>query len=132
MAKQMVYYISWQEDDWLDELLDYFPAVNALVPTAKSYQAIKEQRQAGEVEQAVFVVNPAADPQETDKFLQQVTNDPQLSREPLYLVGVKETEADGWRERYPTAKVVVNSGYSFDFDYEAVLAQMEAEWGNRA
>ncbi|MFM1652229.1 hypothetical protein ACI7RC_09015 [Brevibacillus sp. B_LB10_24] len=131
MAKQMVYYISWQEDDWLDELLDYFPAVNALVPAAKTCQAIKEQRQSGEVEQAVFVVNPAADPEETDKFLQQLTRDPELSKEPLYLVGVKEPEADSWRERYPQAKVVVISGYSFDFDYEAVLAQIEAEWGSR-
>lgn len=130
MAKRMVYYVSWEEDDWLDEILDRFPEVNALVPTAKSLKRIREQRERGEVEKAACVVNVSGDQKEIRAFLDGLVSDERLSGDPLFLVGMKEAESDEWQRLYPQARVAAVPPYDFTFDYGSVLSAIEAEWGD--
>ncbi len=127
MTKQMVYYLAWQEDEWLDEFLDRFPNVNALVPTVKSLEQIKAQR-AGEGDRILLVINPSGEPQLTRELLRKLSEDEALSREPLYLVGVRPDEAAEWQAASPHARVVVMDKPSYEFDFDNVLDRMEAEW----
>ncbi|MFY0542581.1 hypothetical protein [Brevibacillus sp. H7] len=125
MSTAMMYYLAWQEDDWLDEILDRFPQVNALVPTAKTFQQLKEQR--SEMERVVIVLNAAYEQDKGKEFLRLLANDEQLSADPLYIVGLKPEEADEWQTAYPHAKIIVITGFAVEFDYDSVLAQMEAD-----
>lgn len=127
MVSAMLYYLAWQEDDWLDEVLDRFRQVNALVPTSKSFQLMQTQHDQGEVKRAVVVVNAAHEKDKSKDFLKLMQTDQRLSSEPLYIVGVTEEEAAEWRILYPRANVIVISGYVFDFDFESVLDLMEAD-----
>jgi len=127
MSTAMMYYLAWHEDDWLDEVLDRFPEVNALVPTAKTFEMLAEQRQSGEVSRAVLVLNAAQEQDRCRAFLQFCLEHEQLSSDPLYIVGLKPEEEEAWREAYPTAKIIVITGFAVEFDYDAVLARMESD-----
>lgn len=127
MSTAMLYYLAWQEDDWLDEVLDRFPEVNALVPTVKTFEMLAEQRKSGEVKRAVLVLNAAGERERTHEFLQLCKSDPQLSTDPLYIVGLKPEEEEAWQEAYPNAKIIVITGFAVEFDYDAVLARMEID-----
>ncbi|WNC13404.1 hypothetical protein [Brevibacillus brevis] len=127
MSTAMLYYLAWQEDDWLDEVLDRFPEVNALVPTVKTFEMLAERRQSGEVTRAVLVLNAAEEQARCREFLQLVLAHPQLSRDPLYIVGLKPEEEEAWQEAYPNAKIIVITGFAVEFDYDAVLARMEID-----
>lgn len=127
MSTAMMYYLAWHEDDWLDEMLDRFPEVNAVVPTAKTFAMLAEQRKSGEVERAVLVLNAAQEQERCHAFLQQCMTDPFLSADPLYIVGLRPEEEKAWQETYPHAKIVVITGFAVEFDYDAVLARMEID-----
>lgn len=127
MSTAMLYYLAWQEDDWLDEILDRFPEVNALVPTAKTFELLADQRKSGEIERAVLVLNAAHEQERCREFLQLCSADPQLSTDPLYIVGLKPEEEEAWQEAYPSAKIIVITGFAVEFDYDAVLARMEID-----
>ena len=127
MSTAMMYYLAWHEDDWLDEVLDRFPEVNALVPTVKTFEMLAEQRQSGEVTRAVLVLNAAQEQERCRAFLQLCLEHEQLSSDPLYIVGLKPEEEEAWREAYPTAKIIVITGFAVEFDYDAVLARMESD-----
>ncbi|WP_139491434.1 hypothetical protein [Brevibacillus dissolubilis] len=129
MSRNMLYYLAWEEDDWLDELLDYFPVINAVVPTTKTLQLMKEHCEIGEVDKAVIVINLAHEKEKNKDFLAQLAGDEELSRYPLYFVGLKEAEKDEWQAAYPQAKIIVITGFVVEFDFEAVCKQIEAEWG---
>lgn len=125
----MVYYLSWEEDDWLDEILDFFPSVNALVPTVKTVEQIRKQLEEGIVERALFIVNVGEQGDKTGEIVRLLASDSAFSRFPLYLVGLNETEAEKWKSVVPQAKTVVITGFAVEFDYEAVLREMKADWG---
>ncbi|MED4583049.1 hypothetical protein [Brevibacillus choshinensis] len=127
MSTAMLYYLAWQEDDWLDEVLDRFPEVNALVPSVKTFEMLAEQRKSGEVKRAVLVLNAAGEQDRTREFLQLCMADPQMSVDPLYIVGLKAEEEEAWQEAYPNAKIIVITGFAVEFDYDAVLARMEID-----
>ncbi|MFD2370760.1 hypothetical protein ACFSO0_12565 [Brevibacillus sp. GCM10020057] len=127
MSTAMLYYLAWQEDDWLDEILDRFPEVNALVPTAKTFEQLAKARKLGEVNRAVLVLNAAHEQERTREFLQLCMADPLLSTDPLYIVGLKPEEEGAWQEAYPSAKIIVITGFAVEFDYDAVLARMETD-----
>lgn len=127
MSTAMLYYLAWQEDDWLDEVLDRFPEVNALVPTVKTLEMLAEQRKSGEVKRAVLVLNAAGEQDRTREFLQLCMADPLMSVDPLYIVGLKPEEEEAWQEAYPNAKIIVITGFAVEFDYDAVLARMEID-----
>ncbi|KQL45629.1 hypothetical protein AN963_11245 [Brevibacillus choshinensis] len=127
MSTAMLYYLAWQEDDWLDEVLDRFPEVNALVPSVKTFEMLAEQRKSGEVKRAVLVLNAAGEQDRTREFLQLCMADPQMSVDPLYIVGLKPEEEEAWQEAYPNAKIIVITGFAVEFDYDAVLARMEID-----
>ncbi|GED31482.1 MULTISPECIES: hypothetical protein [Brevibacillus] len=127
MSTAMLYYLAWQEDDWLDEVLDRFPEVNALVPTVKTFEMLAEQRESGEVKHAVLVLNAAQEQERCREFLQLCKTHAQMSRDPLYIVGLKPEEEEAWQEAYPNAKIIVITGFAVEFDYDAVLARMEID-----
>lgn len=127
MSTAMLYYLAWQEDDWLDEVLDRFPEVNALVPTVKTFEILAEQRESGEVKHAVLVLNAAQEQERCREFLQLCKAHAQMSRDPLYIVGLKPEEEEAWQEAYPNAKIIVITGFAVEFDYDAVLARMEID-----
>jgi hypothetical protein len=127
MSTAMMYYLAWQEDDWLDEMLDRFPEVNALVPTAKTFATLSEQRRTGEVERAVLVLNAAHEQEKCHAFLRMCMEDERLSTDPLYIVGLRPEEEQVWQEAYPRANIVVITGFAVEFDYDAVLDRMEID-----
>ncbi|TGV05514.1 hypothetical protein EN829_054540 [Mesorhizobium sp. M00.F.Ca.ET.186.01.1.1] len=127
MSTAMLYYLAWHEDDWLDEVLDRFPEVNAMVPTAKTFELIVGQRESKEVERAVLVLNAAQEQDRCREFLRLCQEHPELSKDPLYLVGLKPDEEEAWKEAYPYAKIIVITGFAVEFDYDAVLARMEID-----
>lgn len=127
MSTAMMYYLAWHEDDWLDEILDRFPEVNAVVPTTKTYAMLAEQRRSGEVRRAVLVLNAAQEQERCHAFLQMCMADELLSKDPLYIVGLKPEEEKEWQEAYPHAKIIVITGFAVEFDYDAVLARMEID-----
>ena len=129
MSTAMMYYLAWHEDDWLDEILDRFPEVNAIVPTAKTFAMLAEQRKSGEVTRAVLVLNAAQEQERCHAFLQMCMADEQLSRDPLYIVGLKPEEEQAWQDAYPHAKIIVITGFAVEFDYDAVLNRMEIDLG---
>jgi hypothetical protein len=59
--------------------------------------------------------------------LQLCMADPLLSKDPLYIVGLKPEEEEAWQEAYPHAKIIVITGFAVEFDYDAVLARMEID-----
>lgn len=124
----MVHYFAWQEDEWLDELLDFFTDVHALVPTSETLALVKEQRRQEGIDRGIIVVNPTGEPEASQAFLDLLTTDEALRHDPLYIVGVAEQEAARWQKAYPTAKVVAITGFAVEFDYARVLAQMKADW----
>ncbi|HZG17359.1 MAG TPA: hypothetical protein VE710_20455 [Candidatus Bathyarchaeia archaeon] len=128
MTVQMIYYLAWQEDDWLDEILDFFPQVNAVVPTAKVLEQIKARHEQGETDKLLFVVNVADEKEKSRAFLQSLQQDEKLSKMPLYLVGADATDEESWKQEFPQANVIVIRVHPFEFDYEAVFRQMKAEW----
>ncbi|WP_134685979.1 hypothetical protein [Brevibacillus migulae] len=128
MTVQMIYYLAWQEDDWLDEILDFFPQVNAVVPTAKVLEQIKARHEQGEADKLLFVVNVADEQEKSKEFLQSLQKDEKLSKMPLYLVGVDAAEEESWKQAFPQANVIVIRVHPFEFDYEAVFRQMKSEW----
>jgi hypothetical protein len=127
MSTAMIYYLAWQEDDWLDEILDRFPQVNALVPNAKTFQLLQEQRDTAEVERGVLVLNAACEQEKCREFLQLIETDERLAADPLYIVGLKPGEEEEWKAAYPRANIVVITGYAVEFDYDSVLDKMEAD-----
>ncbi|MDR7314409.1 hypothetical protein [Brevibacillus nitrificans] len=127
MSTAMLYYLAWQEDDWLDEVLDRFPEVNALVPTVKTFEMLAEQRESGEVKHAVLVLNASQEQERCREFLQRCKTHAQISLDPLYIVGLKPEEEEAWQEAYPNAKIIVITGFAVEFDYDAVLARMEID-----
>lgn len=127
MSTAMMYYLAWHEDDWLDEVLDRFPEVNAVVPTVKTFEMLSEQRKSGEVKRAVLVLNAAQEQDRCREFLRLCMADPNISADPLYIVGLKPTEEEAWQEAYPHAKIIVITGFAVEFDYDAVLARMEID-----
>ncbi|MGN7469804.1 hypothetical protein [Brevibacillus sp. SAFN-007a] len=127
MSTAMLYYLAWHEDDWLDEVLDRFPEVNAMVPTAKTFELIAGQRESNEVTRAVLVLNAAEEQDRCREFLRLRQEHPLLSKDPLYLVGLKPEEEEAWQEAYPDAKIIVITGFAVEFDYDAVLARMEID-----
>lgn len=127
MSTAMMYYLAWHEDDWLDEILDRFPEVNALVPTVKTFEMLAQQRESGEVKRAVLVLNAAQEQERCREFLRHCMAHPQLSVDPLYIVGLKPEEKEAWQETYPNAKIIVITGFAVEFDYDAVLARMEID-----
>jgi hypothetical protein len=127
MIHPMIYYLAWQEDDWLDEILDYFPQVNAMVPSAKTLEQIRGQREQGEVDRPLFVVNVAGEEEKSREFLRLLQSEEVFADDPVYLVGMDEGAAATWRNAFPQAKVIVITGHPFEFDYESVFRQMEAE-----
>ncbi|GAA4716910.1 hypothetical protein GCM10023228_24240 [Brevibacillus fulvus] len=132
MAKNFLYYLAWEEDDWLDEILDRFPEINALVPTSKTFQLLQEQQRSDEVKRAVIVLNAAHQQEKCREFLQRLQADPVLSTYPLYIVGLRETEEQEWQQAFPQAKIIVITGFAVEFNYEQVLDQMEADLGGDA
>jgi hypothetical protein len=129
MSTAMMYYLAWQEDDWLDELLDRFPQVHALVPNAKTFHLLREERDTGEVERGVIVLNAAYEQEKCREFLQLIQTDERLAADPLYIVGLKPEEKEEWKASYPQANIVVITGFAVEFDYDSVLDQMEADMG---
>ncbi|MGG1663602.1 hypothetical protein [Brevibacillus sp. NRS-1366] len=127
MTTAMMYYLAWHEDDWLDEVLDRFPEVNAIVPTAKTFEMLAKQRESGEVTRAVLVLNAVEEQERCRDFLRLCREHPQLSTDPLYIVGLKPEEEGAWQEAYPNAKIIVITGFAVEFDYDAVLARMESD-----
>jgi len=128
MTVQMIYYLAWQEDDWLDEILDFFPQVNAVVPTAKVLEQIKARHEQGEADKLLFVVNVADEKEKSIAFLQSLQQDEKLSKMPLYLVGADASDEESWKQEFPQANVIVIRVHPFEFDYEAVFRQMKSEW----
>lgn len=118
----MIYYLTWQEDDWLDEIIDRFPGMNALVPNGKSLQVIRQAKAAGEVTRMVIVVNVGQEPEETKQFLDMLAADGDLASYPLFLVGGAPDVKSEWQESYPQADVVAIDCHPFEFDYDAVLS----------
>lgn len=127
MAATMIYYLAWQEDDWLDEILDYFPQLNALVPTSRTLELLKAHRDIGEVERAVIVINAGDEQEKSREFIQLLQADDRLAADPLYIVGLREAEAEQWQKDFPQAKIIVITGFAVEFDYDAVFRQMEAD-----
>jgi hypothetical protein len=127
MSTAMLYYLAWHEDDWLDEVLDRFPEVNAIVPSVKTFELLAKQRESQEVERAVLVLNAAAEQERCREFLRLSQEHPMLSKDPLYIVGLKPDEEKAWQEAYPHAKIIVITGFAVEFDYDAVLARMEID-----
>lgn len=127
MAQAMIYYLAWQEDDWLDELLDFFPAVNAVVPTRKTLDLMREQRAEGLADKRLVVLNPSGEEEKSREFLQALTADLDWQAVPLYIVGLTEEQAPAWQEAYPQAKVIVITGFAVEFDYTGVMRQMQAD-----
>ncbi len=128
MATQMLYYLAWQEDDWLDEILDFFPQVNAVVPTAKTLEQIKLQHDQGERDKLLLVLNVAGETEKSKEFLSLLQKEEKLSDKPLYLVGVEPSEEESWQQAVPQAKVIAIKVHPFEFPYEEVLRQMKADW----
>ncbi len=122
----MSYYFTWQEDDWLDELIDYFTSINAIVPTAKSLQSIAAERQDDRSDRALVIVNVAHEPDKTEVFLRELAAHERFATGPLYLVGATEENRHKWQAVCPDARVIVITGHPFEFDYGAVFAEMEA------
>jgi hypothetical protein len=125
MSTAMMYYLAWQEDDWLDEILDRFPHVNALVPTAKTFAQLKEQRT--QWDRIVVVLNAANEQEKCREFLNLLESDERLSADPLYIVGLKPDEEQDWQNAYPRANIIVITGFAVEFDYDAVLTRMEED-----
>lgn len=128
MGRQMLYYLAWQEDDWLDEILDFFPQVNAVVPTAKTLEQIKLDHQQGEADKLLLVVNVAGEKEKSKEFLALLQKTEKLSDKPLYVVGVEPAEEESWQHAFPQAKVIAIKVHPFEFPYEEVLQQMKADW----
>lgn len=120
----MIYYLTWQEDDWLDEIIDRFPGVNAMVPNGKTLQLIRQAKTEGEISRMVIVVNVAHEPSQTETFLQTMTADAEFADKPLFLVGVSPAKQSEWQIKYPDADVVAIDCHPFEFDYDAVLSRM--------
>ncbi|MFB0831161.1 hypothetical protein [Brevibacillus laterosporus] len=131
MASKMLYYLAAEEDHWLDELLDYFPIMNATVPTKKSLQMIEEQLKAGEITQSVLVINVSGLEDRLSTLLEECQELEHVQKQPLYLVGIKEGEEEQWRNNYPQAKIVAITGFLVEFDFEAVCREMEADLGGK-
>jgi len=125
MSTVMIYYLAWQEDDWLDELLDRFPQVNALVPTAKTFAQLQEQR--AHLDRVVLVLNAAQEQEKCQEFLEWLERDERLSADPVYIVGLKPDEEQEWQNRFPRARIIVITGFAVEFDYESVLDRMEED-----
>ncbi|MBA4533707.1 hypothetical protein [Brevibacillus halotolerans] len=131
MASKMLYYLAAEEDHWLDELLDYFPIMNATVPTKKSLQMIEEQLKEGEITQSVLVINVSGLEDRLPTLLEECQELEHVQKQPLYLVGIKEGEEEQWRNNYPEAKIVAITGFLVEFDFEAVCREMEADLGGK-
>lgn len=131
MASKMLYYLAAEEDHWLDELLDYFPIMNAMVPTKKTLQLIEEQIEAGEITQSVLVINVTGLEDRLPTLLEECQSLEHVEKQPLYLVGIKEGEEEQWRSNYPQAKVIVITGFLVEFDFESVCREMEADLGGK-
>lgn len=125
MDQKILYYFAWQEDIWLDEFLDRFQEVIALVPTAKSLQEIQDAPS----QNKVIVVNVEEQPDETELFLQTLFNSSLLDDVPVFFVGLdSEQKKAEWVSRYPRAKGIVVEEHTYDYNYEPILSQIEAEW----
>ncbi|QOS99061.1 hypothetical protein JNUCC42_22210 [Brevibacterium sp. JNUCC-42] len=131
MASKMLYYLAAEEDHWLDELLDYFPIMNAMVPTKKTLQVIEEQIEAGEITQSVLVINVTGLEDRLPTLLEECQSLKHVQKQPLYLVGIKEGEEEQWRSNFPQAKVIVITGFLVEFDFESVCREMEADLGGK-
>ena len=127
MERPIVFYFAWQEDQWLDELLDYFADVIALLPAPQSLAVAKTERLAEAGKTALLIVNPQGEPEKSRRFLDLLTVDETLAGDALYIVGVPEAEAAAWQAAYPAAEVVAMREPAFAFDFAQVLARMAGE-----
>lgn len=128
-AKNRLVYYAWEEDIWLDEFLDRFRDVNAMIPNPKSLQMLQEEISENPGSKLVIVVNVGEGKPETEDFLQALEQVPFYSQVPLYFVGLSsEEEKHEWLRRYPHAKGIVVTEHTWDYDYEPILRQIEAEW----
>lgn len=129
MERNSLVYYAWEEDVWLDEFLDRFRDVNAMIPNPKSLQVILEERRENPAYSVVIVVNVGEGRPETEQFLQALVQTPLYEQVPLYFVGLNsEEEKQEWLQRYAKAKGIVVVEHTWDYDYEPILKQMEAEW----
>lgn len=125
MDRKLLYYFAWQEDIWLDEFLDRFQEVIALVPTAKSLQEIND----APTSRKVIVVNVEEQPDETEQFITIIFQSSQYAGIPVFFVGLNsEQKKAEWLSRYPKAKGIVVEEHTYDYNYELILNQIEAEW----
>ncbi|MEJ8543892.1 hypothetical protein [Brevibacillus borstelensis] len=127
MSTAMMVYLAWQEDDWLDEILDRFSEVRAMVPNAKTSRLLKDERDLQQIERFVIVLNAAFEQEECRQFLQQWETDERSARDSLYIVGLKPDEQESWQRAYPQANIIVITGFAVEFDYDSVLSQMESD-----
>lgn len=125
MDRKILYYFAWQEDVWLDEFLDRFQEVIALVPTGKSLQEIEDATTSSKV----VVVNVEVQPEETEQFLTALIKSSLYDEIPIFFVGLEsEQKKEEWLSRYPKAKGIVVEEHTYDYNYEPILSQIEAEW----
>ncbi|USG67086.1 hypothetical protein NDK47_07285 [Brevibacillus ruminantium] len=127
MSTAMMVYLAWEEDDWLDEVLDRFPEVRAMVPNVKTWQLLQEERHIHGLDRYVIVLNAAHEQEECRQFLRLLQESESFSRDSLYIVGLKPEEEESWQRDYPQAKIIVITGFAVEFDYDAVLSQMESD-----
>ncbi|EMT52040.1 hypothetical protein I532_14393 [Brevibacillus borstelensis AK1] len=128
MSTAMMVYLAWQEDDWLDEILDRFSEVRAMVPNAKTFRLLKEEKDSQQIDRyVVIVLNAAYEQEECRQFLQQWEADGRSAHDSLYIVGLKPDEQESWQRAYPQANIIVITGFAVEFDYDSVLSQMESD-----
>ncbi|MGD8192388.1 hypothetical protein ACQCN2_20645 [Brevibacillus ginsengisoli] len=129
MKRNILAYYAWEEDLWLDEFLDRFREVNAMVPTPKSLQSLQDEIKDDHEQSLIIVVNVGEGKQETEQFLKALVQTPLYSAIPLFFVGLNsEEEKQEWIKRYPNAKGIVVVEHTWDYDYEPIMRQIEAEW----
>ena len=129
MERNILVYYAWEEDLWLDEFLDRFREVNAMVPNPKSLQVLQDDRKDNPEQGLVIVVNVGEGRVETEQFLQALAQTTLYSEVPLFFVGLNsEEEKQEWIQRYPNAKGIVVTEHTWDYDYEPILKRIEAEW----
>lgn len=127
--RNILVYFAWEEDIWLDEFLDRFREVNAMIPNLKSLQMLQEEQSVDAPSNLVIVVNVGEGKEETEGFLQALTQSSLYTDVPLFFVGISSDEEQAeWSKRYPRAKGIVVQEHTWDHDYEPILSLIEAEW----
>ncbi|WP_232699558.1 hypothetical protein [Brevibacillus daliensis] len=129
MMNNMIFYLAWEEEHWLDELLDYFPQLIAMVPTVSTLERIETELQEGQIDRTVLVINVENQPDTIEIILQAIASSTQLQSIPIYLVGVTEENQEKWQSICPQAKMIVIKGFLVEFNFEQVCRQIESDLG---